>query len=927
MEGIHVFWIAVCLVLSLLAAASPFVLWWLRRNDGGAEKGRRLSGKLTLLIALLIAVYFLRYALQYCHVLYPAPGLEPSSLSVTEELVNNVHKTLRILMLEEDYSELYLSTVNLFDRLGAAGVPWAFMGVPTLIYATLLHFSTPLVGGAIVLDALASVFPGLLLRWRLLRYRKKEKIYFSELNEASLALAKSLREESRRSKKPLPVIVFTDAYVDDEKEKDYELFLEAKHSGAICIRDDLAHAPKPQNGTGNYYLMDEREFGNLNTLMELTEKKNLPFVKKSKIYLFVQTDAYVRFEKAVREKLISGGGLKEEFPLIVPVNAYRNLAQNLLTDVPLYEPLLRREDRSRLTVTIFGNGGIGTETFLAVYWFGQMLAGTGEDDLCEVTVNVVSKDAPEAFWSKLDYINPEIGRTCCVIPGRKGEKTLPSLLRCCGKENPSYCTVRYQQADVKIDGFWEGLSKEDGILRETDYFVVSLGSDGDNVAVAEKLRLFVGEARLREKALKDTVIAYAVFHSALCHGLNQEREKEGTELLGSQIDCYAFGALDQVYSCENVLMSKDSVWAEEMGNAYRRQKNREVGESAHRQRRQDEDRNYSYWADLARAMHVKYKVFSLGWIHSSPYKPCLEAGVSRRKKYRMEVEALCSAYRRSIVAASILRQSKEGEFAIDESDRLRLRELEEKKEILAWLEHRRWCAFTRTMGYRSTELLEENLKATGKHKNMPLKLHPCLVEAQMPQGGAPYKRIPPLIAEKKDETDEEAALRLRAKKCHEEYVTKVCAGIIKADPLDRLSCRWTELLGRKKFTEFKEYDSWQHEFEDYVKQSDFDRWNREDGAEKVPFLGSERLEALLSREGEEIGAFRYPEGEGTTVWLIPKSYILSQIEKRCQKFEPGEAEEARAKKGEYENCFCYEKVWFLCPGEKTLREKKAKSKG
>jgi hypothetical protein len=58
--------------------------------------------------------------------------------------------------------------------------------------------------------------------------------------------------------------------------------------------------------------------------------------------------------------------------------------------------------------------------------------------------------------------------------------------------------------------------------------------------------------------------------------------------------------------------------------------------------------------------------------------------------------------------------------------------LEDRKHMLAWVEHRRWNAFTRTMGYQSTDALEKNLASYASHKNMPLKLHPCLVEAKMP---------------------------------------------------------------------------------------------------------------------------------------------------------------------------------------------------
>ena len=56
-----------------------------------------------------------------------------------------------------------------------------------------------------------------------------------------------------------------------------------------------------------------------------------------------------------------------------------------------------------------------------------------------------------------------------------------------------------------------------------------------------------------------------------------------------------------------------------------------------------------------------------------------------------------------------------------------------KLNLLAWLEHRRWTAFTRTRGYRYTAEINKNLELNGtNHKNMELKLHPCLIEAKKP---------------------------------------------------------------------------------------------------------------------------------------------------------------------------------------------------
>ena len=50
---------------------------------------------------------------------------------------------------------------------------------------------------------------------------------------------------------------------------------------------------------------------------------------------------------------------------------------------------------------------------------------------------------------------------------------------------------------------------------------------------------------------------------------------------------------------------------------------------------------------------------------------------------------------------------------------------------LQWLEHRRWNAFLRTMGYQHTDCYKAYLEHTHGHKQMEAKLHPCLVECNM----------------------------------------------------------------------------------------------------------------------------------------------------------------------------------------------------
>lgn len=787
-------WIRLLLAISAALFFSSFI-WLFYRWIRSRSKERPIQNRLLTTIGFFVlfasAIAVLKFVTGYY---VSDPDVQP--LAIGEEIVNSLFGALRTFSIEEEYSELILDVKALICKVipeGSAQLP--YWQVVAVVYASLLSIIAPIAGGAVIINMLASLFP--MLKLLIMRIIPVKKFYFSELNAGSLALAKSIRSR----KKIIPVLIFTDTYVDDEKEKEYELLLEAKRYGAICVRDDLAHVAKPIFGKCEYYLMDENEMGNLQTLMGLVEDNNIRHIKNSRIYLFVQSDAYVQVEKNVNKKLTDR--IKDaEKPVIVPIRGYRNLVNNLLVDVPLYEPLIHKKDPACLKVTILGNGTIGTEAFLSTYWFGQMMVsqnGKAKMSQCDVTVNVVSKDTEEVFWSKIDYINPEIRKTVEVL-GEESGRDRGDIL--CydrsGKENKPYLRVRYTQSDVKIGGFWNGEIEEGQQLLDSDYFIVALGNDADNISIAERLRCAIGKKHLEDKSDdgKNTVISYVVFNSELSQNLNEQKCYQCRDKNKTDIYMYAFGSLEQVYSCENIYMSQSMLVAEETGSSYQNA-HRNAYLDENRLRSDNEESNYRYWASHARAMHMKYKVFSLGWLDTSVFDCLDEADL---EKHRDIVRARCKQYK---TLCTVYRPDE----LLDE-DKLRYADMEEKKHLLAWLEHRRWCAFTRTMGYQY-ESFENNFKCTGTHKNMPLKLHACLVEARLPANGESYilaKFSSDREFDKFGKVEEGSAFNTSDKS--------------RRDRLDEVSFALHEHKSRKD--DFKAFDYCRYEFGDYIFLSDLE---------------------------------------------------------------------------------------------------------
>lgn len=685
------------LCLSVAAWLVPLVICCIRRltekPSGGPRRKSAVSRMLLFSGCLLACVWCLRYAVGYFSII--SAGDADAALTWWEEIFNSVVHALQTFSMDEDYTEYILSGKEMLRGIFGAGSPWETLYG---LYASVLNFIAPIAGGAIIFEILASIFPKIRLRLSHLAFWR-EKYYFSELNDASLALAKSVCSLPVSSLKR-PVIVFTDAYVDDENEKSAEMLLEAKLLGAICIKSDLSHVRKNKLGARKFFLIDRAESGNLRTLADLANTDSSRYLKKAEIYFFTNDDAYIRLEKSVRDRLENDLGFGEdELPVFVPIRSCRNLISNLLVDVPLYEPLVGKprdaEGDQTLTVTILGTGHIGTEMFLTTYWMGQILH-------CKLKVNVISRESREEFWGRIDYVNPEIRHTTV-----KGDPILRVNRR--GDMAEVYCEVNYHSCDVRSSEFVSCLLDPEKQILNTDYFLVSLGSDEDNISAANTVKRYIGQHHIHTIDPLKTVIAYVVCDARLSETLNRKRFYN---FAGEKPDVYmqAIGSVNDVYSVRNVFLTDHEPLAQKTREAYAAVQDREGRAKTHRDRAKDD---YKHWANLARAMHRKYKVYSMGMIHDSLF--------DHPGDQAMYYEKLADAYEEFKAVVS-------GQFELSSPEQAAAHLALLHK--MAWLEHRRWSAFTRVKGFRGTADYDVYAVSgdMSSYKQMDLKLHPCLVE-------------------------------------------------------------------------------------------------------------------------------------------------------------------------------------------------------
>lgn len=579
---------------------------------------------------------------------------------------------LRLFLLDTEF-EIVEEAIS--ELPGMIRIPFALLGASVYIIAPFLTFGNILALFKNIRDD---------IRFRL--HNKRPFYIFSELNERSISLAESVFTQAKEKK---PIIVFTDVFIKNE-EDNYELYLRAKDVNAIVFKKDLSRINIGKKDSKiRIFLMDNNETGNLQTLSTFRYNKKIKNLKKTdEIYIFGKDERCQFALNSIRGELEED--LKENVPAFVIVDGTRNLIYNLLKDKPLFSAKSIAENQGdeaekQLRIAIFGSGEIGTEMFLATYWCGQMLD-------YKLMITVVSKEKKSDFVARIKHINPDI------FESSNAESDLLNVYSDGIKKAKVYFQFEYVETDVRLDGLYSKMTAENinGCIVDSDYFVVAFGTDGDNLEIADIIGRLVSihKAEKNEPDINPIPIAYSVFDDELNSSL-----KNGGHNEYRFVDMFPFASLSETYKYGNITFDGIKEAASRINDTYHKKINDKLGKDD----KYHKD-SYSYWADVARAIHIQYKAFSIG------------KNVDEYKDWAYKVK------------------DKKAENDKDDKE-IRAR------NRLAWLEHRRWNAFMRARGFRKPSISEEKGYISllpdvpadskvnqSKHKSIPLKLHPCLVE-------------------------------------------------------------------------------------------------------------------------------------------------------------------------------------------------------
>lgn len=443
----------------------------------------------------------------------------------------------------------------------------------------------------------------------------------------------------------------------------------------------------------------------------------------TKVFVFCQSDTAVSLIGDLKDE----NGNKKNL-MIRPIRDYMHTAVMLMNDTPLFLPLLKDEmttsvcqmpsfkvetekipgtdldrtggiipDRKKcLHVTIIGSGAIAAEVFKAVFWCGQM-AGI------QLYIHILSKGAGE-MQKKLHNSCPELFSGCMdwerilkIYPHEPDSNLF----------NVPYAIVDGFDQDADAEDIASYVSNDncvsnDDLIEKTDYYVVALGDDARNIAVTRMLASEISRRALNKEEYveRHPVIAPVIFDSKLASAV---RKIQPERYMPYQIP---FGMVDQRYGCRNVFLSDFTDSALKGGKIYNRK--------TELTRQKDE---YSWWANLVRAIHAPYKLFALGCITGIVLDSYYTSAMEEKEQKTVDI----GRFRGNLTYNYLENDNDKEKWLLS----------------FAWMEHRRWNAFLRTQGFsHATEVQHKNLfnmnNREKQHKDIKdSKLHNCLVEGSM----------------------------------------------------------------------------------------------------------------------------------------------------------------------------------------------------
>ena len=525
-------------------------------------------------------------------------------------LLASAHTAIRLFIVDCDFEIVFSQTAHMGTALKNSYI----------VLSTILFVLSPVLTASVVL----SFFENLSAKIKYFFCFFKDTYIFSELNERSLSLAKSLKNGNKRR-----LIIFTDVFKKDD-ETSFELIERAKEIDSILFKSDITivnfrvHSKKSKL---YFFIIGNDEVENINQTIRLTSSKkpqkfseiesdsflSLPHRnvkgydyprKDTRVYVFSTNTSSEQHLSAINPKYLKLRRVSDIQSLVYKLlynDGMQIFDSALPTGNTVYCSATKTQDEEKkISAVILGLGGYGTEMAKALAWFSQM-----HPYKLELNIFDIKKHADSAFQSSypdLFDINP------AKKPLPPPEKDEDGNYKEYPFRNGDYTTPGEAHYKISIHtGFDADSFDFDKKLKEISdatYVFISLGDDDKNIRAASKVRI-----------LMKRMGRYPVIHTIVYNPNKQDMLRYGHTVSGQSYDIQPFGDISSTYSEDCILNSELEKRALGRHLAYVYQvadSKGLVGEERERVISAEEETfwkyDYNYRSSTASVIHSKFKV-------------------------------------------------------------------------------------------------------------------------------------------------------------------------------------------------------------------------------------------------------------------------------------------------------------------------------
>ena len=410
-------------------------------------------------------------------------------------------RMFQVFSLDGDYSSLTQA-----GQGSASSWPWLYFVVSAIIFTL-----APIMTASVVL----SFFRDISGQIRLALRGSRPVLVFSELNERSLALAKSCLDRKTPGEKK-PMVVFTDVFQAND-EKSYELRSRAEQMGAICFKKDLLEVRLGKHPRKvSFFIIGENDGENIDHALQLLNRYGQN--EDTALYIFTASS---------ESTLLLGSVVEEQVRMKVRrINQAQSLVYNYLYRNDIFSHAIDLGNGEKLLrVVIVGMGRYGTEFLKALTWAGQVPE-------VKLELHVFDQDrlAEDRFASMC-----------------------PELMAMNGNDIPGECHYHitfHRAPDGRgLGAYTREFDRQISDLGPVSLAIVALGDDASDIEVSMKLRtLFRRSCPEVTPRIEAVVYQSTKPHTAEHYVLYDQK--------GMDADIHFIGDLRETFSYDFVLNSE-----------------------------------------------------------------------------------------------------------------------------------------------------------------------------------------------------------------------------------------------------------------------------------------------------------------------------------------------------------------------------------